>query len=242
MANVDEIKIEIFNFLSHADGATIDKCYAIFSRIIKGETLEQQAELFKYACETFGTKQSTKELIVEGVIDEEEKELLIEKLGKYVNGLLDNFLRRNIKEFDFYQGLWEAIITDKLVLKDEIDKVFAVYYILIDSRIPYFRLGESIPMTTEKLNEYLRDLTSYRQKIRFILSVPIDSKTERAGFLLEVLDEFQKSPEERAALMVYLMEALKKKKVDARTLLGGGSNRDQILSSILENIEELIRL
>lgn len=76
MINVNE-KIEIFNCLSHAEGATIDKCYAVYSRIIKGETLEQQAEHFKCAYVTFGTKQSTKELIVDSIIGEQERETLL---------------------------------------------------------------------------------------------------------------------------------------------------------------------
>lgn len=240
MTNIDELKIEIFNFLLRADGTTINKCYAIYSRIIKGETLDEQAELFKYACETFGTKKSSKELKIEQVIGDDEKEDLVDRLGKYVNGLLDNFLRRNLQEFNFYRGLWEAIITDKLILQNEEDKAFAVYYILIDSRVPYFRLGESIQMSTEELNEHLRDLMPYRQKIRFILSIPIDSKTERAGYLLEVLDEFQKSPDERASLMVYLMETLKKKKTGLSSILCENGDASQLLSSLLEDLEEIV--
>lgn len=240
MPNIDELKIEIFNFLSRADGTSIDKCYAIYSRIVKGETLDEQAELFKYACETYGTKRSTKELKIESIISDSESDALEDRLGKYVNGLLDNFLRRNIQEYDFYHGLWEAIASDKLILQDENDKVFATYYILIDTRIPYFRLGKSIEMSSDRLNEYLRDLITYRQKIRFILSIPIPSKTERAGYLLEVLDEFQKSPNERAALMVYLMENLKKKKRSINSLPNELIDNTKLLSSLFEGLEEAI--
>ncbi len=240
MPNIDELKIEIFNLLSRADGNTIDKCYGIYSRIVKGETLDEQAELFKYACETYGTKTSTKELKIESIISDTEREELENRLGKYVNGLLDNFLRRNVQEFDFYHGLWESIASDKLILENEKDKVFAVYYILIDKRIPYFRLGTSVEMSTDQLNEYLRNLTPYRQKIRFILSVPIPSKTERAGYLLEVLDEFQKSPNERAALMVYLMENLKKKNSSISSLPSEFVCTTKLLSSLIEELEEAL--
>lgn len=240
MPSIDELKIDIFNLLSRADGKSIDKCYGIYSRIIKGETLDDQAELFKYACEAYGTNTSTKELKIESVISDAEKEDSESRLGKYVNGLLDNFLRRNIQEYDFYRGLWEAIANDRLILESENDKAFAVYYILIDSRIPYFRLGTSIEMSTEQLNSYLRDLTPYRQKIRFILSVPIPSKTERAGYLLEVLDEFQKTPNERAALMVYLMENLKKKNSSISSLSSEFLGTSRLLSSLIEELEEAI--
>lgn len=240
MPNIDKLKIEIYNFLARVDGSSIDKCYGIYSRIVKGETLDEQAELFKYVCETYGTKRSTKELKIEPTIDDIERDALEKRLGKYVNGLLDNFLRRNIEEYDFYHGLWEAISCDKLVLENEKDKVFALYYILIDSRIPYFRLGTSIEMSTEQLNEYLRNLTPYRQKIRFILSVPIPSKTERAGYLLEVLDEFQKSPNERAALMVYLMENLKKKKLSFSSFPSESFDTSKLFTSLIKEFEETI--
>ena len=106
---------------------------------------------WSFSPEAYGTNASTKELKIESVISDAEKEDSESRLGKYVNGLLDNFLRRNIQEYDFYRGLWEAIANDRLILESENDKAFAVYYILIDSRIPYFRLGTSIEMSTEQL-------------------------------------------------------------------------------------------
>ena len=237
--NVDELKVEIFDLLSRADGTTIDKSYAIYSRIMKVESQDEQTDLFKYACEFFGTKKSTKELKIPNIITDEEKDELEKALGKYVNGILDHYLRRNLSEIDFYSGLWKSLIKSDEILEDEKDIAFAIYYILIDKRIPYFQLGTSVMMSNEKYREISERLTNKKHKIRFILSIPIDSKTERSGYLLELLDEYSEAPEERAVLMSYLIDSVKKQKSSTSSMI---SELDKLreLSELSDALDSLV--
>ena len=244
--NTDELKLSIFDVISRMDGEPINKCYAIYSRIIEADSIEEQADLFKYACEVYGTKKSTKELKVPCLINEEEEETLERNFGKYVNGVLDNFLRRNLSELDFYSGLWNMIISDQYVLINENEKVFALYYIFIDKRIPYFQLGESVKMSNEEYKETSERLASKKCKIRFILSIPINSKTERAGYLLDLLDEYVEFPKERAVLMAYLVESLKKQRPSQSSMLAGLESLQaktlqdlQVLSDSLDEFLEI---
>jgi hypothetical protein len=217
--SIDSLKVEIFDVISRSDGNSINKCYAIFSRITKASSVEDQADLFKFACEYYGTKKSTKDLKLPSVIDEEERDELERHLGKYVNGVLDTFLRRNLTEMEFYLSLWKQIADDSFILSEEREKVFALYYILIDKRIPYFQLGKSIEMSDEEYRAIMDRLTLVKHKIRFVLSIPIRSKTERAGYLLTLLDEYIDSPKERAVVMSYLIESVKKQRESTTSLL-----------------------
>ena len=217
--SVDELKVEIFDVISRSDGEAINKCYAIFSRIIKASSIEDQADLFKFACEYYGTKKSTKDLKLPSVIDDEKRDELERHLGKYVNGVLDTFLRRNLNEMEFYSSLWKQIISDPLILLDETEKVFALYYILIDRRIPYFQLGKSIEMSNEEYKTIMDRLTLVKHKIRFVLSIPIKTKTERAGYLLALLDDYKDSPKERAVIMSYLIDSIKKQRASSTSLI-----------------------
>lgn len=244
--NTDELKLFIFDVVSRMDGESINKCYAIYSRIIEADSIEDQADLFKYACEVYGTKKSTKELKTPCLISEEEQGILEKNFGKYVNGVLDNFLRRNLNEVDFYSGLWNMIISDQYILINEKEKVFALYYILIDKRIPYFQLGESVKMSNEEYRETSERLASKKCKIRFILSVPISSKTERAGYLLDLLDEYIDLPKERAVLMSYLVESLKKQRPSQASMLAGLESLQertlQELQDFSDSLDDLLRI
>ena len=238
---VDALKLSIYDVVSQADGEPINRCYAIYSRILEASKLDEQAELFKYACEVYGTKKSTKEINPPCLISDDELKSLEKDFGKYVNGILDNFLRRNLSEWDFYVNLWNMIASDKYVLIEEKARVFALYYILIDKRIPYFQLGESIKMSNDEYKEIAERLLSKRNKLRFILSIPIDTKTERAGYLLDLLDEYISLPKERAVLMSYLVESLKKQRPSqAATLARLESMQENALQELSASLESLL--
>lgn len=208
--NLDNLKVDIYNVVSRADGDAINKSYAIYSRIIMASSMEDQVDLFKFACENYGTIQSTNENKLPTLIDKEEKTILVKNLGKFVNGILDALLRMNLTEKEFYLSLWKQISSKSFILSDEKKKVFALYYILIDNRIPYFQLGESIVMSDEEYSALYDQLTTDLNKIRFILYSPLEQKTEQAGHLLTVLDEYEDKPKERAILMAFVIGITKK--------------------------------
>jgi hypothetical protein len=229
--DVDSLKIDIHNFLSRSSGSLINKCFAVYSRIIKADSLSEQVDLFKYTCEFFGTRKATEEINTPQLVTEERRQELILNYGKYVNGLIDYTIKQKMDEDKYYGVLWESIFVDKLVLNDDEKKAFALYYILIDKRIPYFKLGESVAMSNEDYAELINKLTIKRQKIRFVLSSPMASRTERAGYLLEILDEYSGSPKERAVLMAYIIDSLRKKSSDIER-----QNPELLLSMLLEQL------
>lgn len=175
-----------------------------------------EAEAFAFLCEYSEDIESSKEHRIEKVFSEEDKYQFTSQYGKMLDGFLEALLRENLPCIDFYKKLWEFISKDSLLVEKK-QKAFALYYIWIDVRIPYYQLQEGIKMSNEDYQAYNRDLGETIKKARFILFAPTDQKTERASRLVDLLDTLD-DKREKAVLMSHILRMNNRNDVLARLL------------------------
>lgn len=189
MCNISEVKEKIYMIVRNGDGDSFDDAYNIYKIIVENlEEFFEQVVAFQYACEIYGTLESDDTYILEKAPYKNEKSELENEFGEIVNTLLANYIKKNVPEENFYTSIWK-IICDPLIFSTEKSKVFSLYYILIDARIPYFMLDykNRYTVSNEKYKELRHKYTKEIQKMRFILKASYKQKTERASSLLAEL-------------------------------------------------------
>lgn len=187
MDNTTEAKNAIQTFLCEAKGDPFSLAHVLYAQIIAAET-DDQPILLQYACELFLTCESKESYIVTDSEYLPEKEKLKELYEDITDSILLSYLKRGHQELEFYTQLWKAI-TSNSVFPDEKSKVFSLYEILIDARIPYFHIDAEVlySMSNERFKELRKENRSMTQKIRFILLMKFEQKTEKASALLNEL-------------------------------------------------------
>lgn len=127
--------------------------------------------------------------------------------GKLVNSILETLLIKNPIEDVFYNELWHSIIQTPALDTNE-SQVFALYYIWIDARIPFFHLPDGMYMSNQRFKELSNTLEEQISKARFIIfTSKFTSRTERAKVLLGLLDSVD-DDEQRTVLMAHTMALL----------------------------------
>ena len=182
--SIDNSKKAILSFLQNADGQSFDICDILFRMISASEPTEQD-ELFQYACEIYGTIKSNKKTPVPISNYSAQKDRLEEQYGDVVNSIIKTFGQQNTEEKVFYHSIW-SIINESFLFDTDGKKIFALFYVLVDKRIPYFKIDASLlySMSNEHFSELQQKTAREGQKIRFILKSDISQKTERAAILL----------------------------------------------------------
>ena len=177
-------KQAILSFLQDVSGQPFDICDVLF-KMLSASDPSQQVDLFQYICETFGTIKSNEKMPIPISPYSAQKDRLEEQYGDIVNSIIKTYGQQNSEECDFYHSLW-LLINESLLFDTDAKKVFAFYYILIDKRIPYFKIDDSLlySMSNNRFSELLQMTAREGQRIRFILKADISQKSERAAILL----------------------------------------------------------
>lgn len=213
-ASLENSKKAILNFLQNVDGQPFDICDVLF-KMISASDPTQQDELFQYICELFGTIKSNEKTPAPISEYNAQKDRLEEQYGDIVNSIIKTFGQQNSEEKVFYHSLW-SIINESLLFDTDAKKIFALYFVLIDKRIPYFKIDDALlySMSNEHFSELIQKTAREGQKIRFILKADISQKTERAAILLnefgitiptcddqKIIEEYEK----RLMQMIYIL-------------------------------------
>jgi len=113
------------------------------------------------------------------------------ELGPHVDSTLDRLVRRNLKEADFYSFVWDYL-TGEFPFTDESERSFALFWILIDKRIPYFHLPpeQGVEMSNEDYEALGKKLREPLGRIRFMQSCGLRQRTQVASHILSVLDQY----------------------------------------------------
>lgn len=179
---------KIKNILLSANNDSFDIAYNIYNIIFSEEQKNYQFELFEFVCKNFGMEESDESIEIEHAPYKSQQEILKEKYGAILNSILEACLKENLDEKEFYKKLWRSI-TESYFFENDAAKVFALYYTIIDKRIPYFQLDDKCKysLSNEKYKK-LRDRYKMEiSKTRFILLADFSQRTERASTLLNEL-------------------------------------------------------
>lgn len=199
--NLEDARKGIDEILKTATGEKINICYQIYQEIIQYRGNEP--ELLCYFFENSEQIESNGLNCVENVIENEKRLEYIDKYGQVVDEIIECLLKKNYTKEEFYKNLWNEI-SENEVLSNINMQVFAIYYVWIDVRIPYFELTPGIKMSGDEYRRIRKKILKEIQQARFILSIPVDQKTERASRLVALLDSLG-SEEERTVLMAQIL-------------------------------------
>lgn len=172
-------------FLSTANGSSFNICAYIFN-VIKDTEAQLQPKLFKEAAilyEEVDTDESENAPISPYEV---QKESLKENYGNIVNSIIEFHTRQQYSTELFYQNMW-LTINNSVFFPTEAGRVFAFFYTLIDKRIPYYELQEGYQMSNDAFSALRKKHWEVLQKVRYILSISLSQKTERASLLLNEL-------------------------------------------------------
>ncbi|MBQ3558421.1 MAG: hypothetical protein IJA07_02760 [Agathobacter sp.] len=202
---------EIERLMRKSSGRIIDLCYEVID-IVKNENFEEQVNQITFFLKNFDIEKDVDTVELTQRITNEEIENLKELYGEYVDSVLETAWKKaynkSLKEEEFYELLWSGIIKSNIL--SEIEEIsFALYYIIIDVRIPYFPLEQGLKMPEKDFKKVLVSNFEIFKKIRFILSSSFDQKTEEASIILNEIYKL-KSEEERVVLLAAIINMFRK--------------------------------
>lgn len=140
--------------------------------------------------------ESSEEFELESHYTEEDKRALKKQYGRIVDRMLISIQSNNMAEGDFYHDLWDRVINGSFFTTDK-ERVFALYYIWIDKRIPYFQLSDGRKMSNETYSNYIDKISDSIKKMIYILNASsITQKTERASLILKIMQNLGSEDEQ----------------------------------------------
>lgn len=183
---------QIVNLMQTMGGEKINVCGEIF-KVIKEEEAHG-GEFLRFFYETEEGTKSSEEVEASLLFTEGEVIDYAKDYGKIVDGILENLFRKKPDREAFYNELWEKITLREL-FEDEKAQIFAMYYIWIDVRIPYFELPDTIRLTASEYQASIDKLRSKIQEARFILFSDFEQWTEVSHLLLKLLYDIEDETE-----------------------------------------------
>lgn len=171
-------------------GNRFEICYDIYAGLMSNKE-EDRIELLSYACMNFGVQDSDGSFSPSSSgISQDEVDSLKDDYGKTVNTLLDTLLQKAIKanmpSDVFYENVWNLIIQNP-IFSTEKEKAFALYYILIDDRIPYYSISPGMEMNNSEYRSLIDECEEALQKARFVLALDFPQKTMEASNLVDII-------------------------------------------------------
>ncbi len=227
--SVAEIELKIDAFLSEVSRTTknekLNICAGIYRMLI--ERPEDAPEALQYFLEASERIEPTNSKIACEYISEATANSLKRQYADLVDALFEQQLSKNLPTLEFYQKIWEIVSTSPC-FEDENARIFALYYIWIDARIPYFQLDNGISMSNKEFQEYSERMLRDIQKARFILKTNLfEQRTSRASVLLGLI-ESQKSDKEKSVLLSHILSL-------ATPTFSGASALQEIFSKLLDD-------
>lgn len=196
---------EIDTIFALTKGSEANISYALF-KTLDNASLEERPKLLQYIAEHFGQVDSSEEIPIDVFITGDEVSALKGQYAKVVDSILEMILKSRPSIDDFYASLNSQIIYNPL-FADEKSRTFAMYWILVDRRIPYFQLDQGLKISNDEWQTISRKLTIEKQRIRFILASDFSQRSEEADLLLKEIDS--REEQERVYLLGYILFQLR---------------------------------
>jgi hypothetical protein len=201
---IEQKKREIETALSVARGDKVNIVFAIY-QIVNSSPQNDQPTLLRHAAELFDVVESNDQVDAVVAITADEKNQMQRKFGGTIDAMLHSLIGANLDEPKFYESLWHMIVCNPFFKTDK-EKAFVLYYVLIDAKIPYFKIGMGLKMSNEDFAQRQRKLSLPAAKIRFLLARKFEQRTEQADLILK---EFERNNEsDRAVLLAFLIQTL----------------------------------
>lgn len=195
--NREKLKV----IVSHAQ-TDVNLC-AVAYKIMKACDSEESAQIFEEFIKSVRRDESDGSMELPVVISKCEEVNLMSRYGSYVDQKLEQLLKENLEESDFYVRLADFIFNDEM-LQDGKAGSIAIFDCVIDKRLPYHKLDttSAITMDDDQFAEVMKSIGNEAlEAIDSAMSHDFDQKTERAGVVLSLIESRERR-EERAAMLI----------------------------------------
>lgn len=187
----ENLKSKIYTAFASTAQTDVNFALELLKLILEQDT-KLQGETLQYICELWGTIRTSEAVQPTEIISKVEFDKLKKLYGDIVDatlvsyislGLLENWDRKQ-----FYEKLWEAI-NSNIPYDSKEKKAFALYYIAIDCRTPYYNIGTGLKMNNDDYSQIQEEIYESFRKFVFIESLSFDQKTEKSSLILKVIDD-----------------------------------------------------
>lgn len=174
---------------------------------------DEPCEAFGYFCEHSYLADSKEGVEVEAHFTASQIQTLQKEFDSLLDGILNKLLSKHLGKTDFYRELWKNIESDVL-FEEQDQKIYALYRIWVDGRIPYFQIDSGLKMSNGEFQESIKAAEDLIREITFILNCKFEQKTERSSVLIDVLNRC-KDDKERAVVLAYIIGVTEVKTLEA---------------------------
>lgn len=198
---------KLSTFMAKVSGEKIDIAAKIYFMLIEEE---DASEKLRYFLEKSDEMESSEEEAVEQHFMPRQVGELREKCEEMIKSVVSKLIKENREENEFYKELWEEVIIGNPFLKQEDEKIYALYCIWMDGRIPYFKLESGIRMTNQQFREISITNKAQIKKAFFIVNSDFSQKTEKCSLLNKILDSCE-SEDVKAVVLAQILNAMAQK-------------------------------
>jgi hypothetical protein len=187
--------------VSHAQ-TDVNLC-AVAYKMMKVCDSEERAQIFEEFVKSVRRDKTDESMKLPVVITKREEANLMSRYGSYVDQKLEQFLKDNLEESDFYAKLADFIFDDEM-LQDGKAGSIAIFDCIIDKRLPYHKVDttSAITMDNDQFAKVLKSIgDDALETIDSAMSHDFDQKTERAGVVLNLIESRERK-EERVAMLI----------------------------------------
>lgn len=205
MNYLSKFEAELDDILPNANGGRIRMFSEVYSLICKQE---QPSLALRCFFDKMDALQEAEESDEQDDSTELELMLFEYQCGTLVEGILDKLISDRMDVDDFYCALWNEIQEGKY-FRQEKEKIYAIYEIWTDGRIPYYKIAEGIKMGNEEFSEIIRKNIDPIKEIIFILNSKFAQRTERSGSLIKILDSLE-TEKDKAVILAQILALIEK--------------------------------
>lgn len=198
-----KVLLECIN--AHMDDAW-SVCTAVWDFILSQSEEEQQSYFSLFLSQIY-----IEDLDIEDAsefLSDDVRDKISEDIHRLANRVVENLVRQRLPEEIFYKSLWNKI-GDPALLPDKMAQISFLTRLWLDTRIPYYQVGDGCTMEDGEFYRIQDEIWPVIKKAYFILSIPIEQKTQRASLIMNLAAGLKDDREQAvfwAGVMTHLKE------------------------------------
>lgn len=173
-------------YIKTSYGKTEDMCAYFYLNYIKDQDDDTaQDNLITYLSHN---EKSEETFWVKEIYSKSEYEQAFKEIFGFFNSIINNLVRLNLEENEFYNKLLTKI-NDDTIFESDCKKSVAIMILMASLKIPYFKLDQGRKIDEDEYDRIINENLSIIQKSLFIVNAELEQNTETASLLLKLIDE-----------------------------------------------------
>lgn len=174
-----------------------------FYRLFLSNNIAEDSRLENFILLLQWSGKSDESLAIDSLFQKNAYQKATDDIRAVVKKIVDNLVSENLDEEKFYEKLFIKICDD-ILFAEEIEIISAITLLILNPKIPYFKLGNAVKMDNDKYQEMSSNLHREISKAYFALQYGYAQKTELASQLYNIV-KAQKKDEERIVLIANIL-------------------------------------